>query len=119
VAGTSITEWQERFDSDFPNGLVVYYGNPEIGVPVSALHVVGLKSGRPVVAFADLGGQKSWSDVLLTYNETQSEPVRLVEASGRDLGTLTFSGNLKGELAKRAGETRDSERKYLTGLGGA
>ena len=114
MAGTSLTEWQERFDSDFPNGLVVYYGDPQIGVPVSALHVTGLVSGRPEVVFAELSGAKTYSDVLLTYSETQSDPVRLVAASGKGLGKLEFSGNIKGKLAKQAGEQRAAEREYMT-----
>ena len=112
MAGISRTEWQTRMDEDFPNGLVVHYGNPTITVPVIALHVVGEKNGNPVVTFSDFGEAKSWEDELTSYEVTQEKP-KLVRATGASLGALQFSGNIGGGLEKLANERRPAQRAYV------
>lgn len=82
------TDWQERFDTDFPHGLIAEidngdpYTDPTYTCP--RVVVVGMNGSMPMVVLPVVASSKSFTLSVVTYTTEGTDPVvaSVIDAEG-------------------------------------
>lgn len=122
---TTLQEWQEKLNSDFPRGAMVSrvgWNDLRTGFPefflTTALTVWRTDlGGRPVMLFWDVDQEKDFEVTILTYTQTSETPLR-VRVQTPDDKSWIFSSTIPDSLATPSWMRQHVEEQAMAMRGG-
>jgi len=105
VVTTELTQeqWQERFDTDFPRGLIIELSHGDIATDPTytspRVAVIGMNGIMPVVFTLVWNTSKSFEFSVASYKIEQTEPVVVADVISDDGQRWRWSSGVSDEVA--------------------